>query len=47
LAEIKAQYNVNPTEDWRPVCQNYHAMIHKNNPPFSIEELEKIMQQNT
>jgi 5-methylcytosine-specific restriction protein A len=47
LAEIKAQYKVNPTEDLKPVCPNCHAMIHKNDPPFSIEELQKIMQKNT
>ena len=26
-------------EDLRPVCPNCHAMIHRKNPPFTIEEI--------
>jgi hypothetical protein len=31
---------VDPINDLRPVCPNCHAMLHKKNPPYSIEELK-------
>ncbi|MBL7976079.1 MAG: HNH endonuclease [Candidatus Kapabacteria bacterium] len=40
VANVKQEYNVNPIEDLRPVCPNCHAMLHKDNPPLSIEELK-------
>lgn len=46
LSEIKAQYKVNPTEDLSPVCPNCHAMLHKRQPPFLIEELRQVIAQN-
>ncbi|WP_318444193.1 HNH endonuclease [Photobacterium leiognathi] len=41
LAEVGKEYKVNPEEDLRPVCPNCHAMLHKEKPPLSIEELKK------
>lgn len=35
-------YKVDPQTDLRPVCPNCHAMIHKRNPPFSIDEMREI-----
>lgn len=46
LSEIKAQYEVNPIEDLRPVCPNCHAMLHKRKPPLSIIELRQIIAEN-
>lgn len=43
ISEIKKEYCVNPIEDLRPVCPNCHAMIHRKNPPFTIEEIKKIL----
>lgn len=40
VAGIKQEYKVNPIEDLRPVCPNCHAMLHKDNPPLTIEELK-------
>jgi 5-methylcytosine-specific restriction protein A len=42
LASLKKEYEVDPIEDLRPVCPNYHAMLHKRNPPFEIEQLQEI-----
>jgi len=39
ISEIKQEYRVNPIDDLRPVCPNCHAMIHRKNPPFTIEEI--------
>jgi len=43
LSEIKEEYKINPIDDLCPVCPNCHAMIHKRNPPYSIDELKKII----
>ncbi|MBP9616309.1 MAG: HNH endonuclease [Aliarcobacter sp.] len=42
LTEIKKEYKINPIEDLRPVCLNCHAMIHKKNSAYSIDELKKV-----
>ena len=41
---IAENYEVNPIKDLRPVCPNCHAMLHKNKPAYSIEELIKIIE---
>jgi 5-methylcytosine-specific restriction endonuclease McrA len=44
LSEIDREYEVNPITDLRPVCPNCHVVIHKRNPPFSIEEVKAMLQ---
>lgn len=43
LAELGKTYAVDPITDLRPVCPNCHAMIHRRNPPFTVEEMQQIM----
>ena len=43
LAEIGEQYEVDPITDLRPVCPNCHAIIHRRNPPCSIEEVQAML----
>lgn len=43
LSTIKKEYQVNPIQDLRPVCPNCHSMLHKQNPPLTIEELRDIL----
>ena len=43
LADIGRQYIVDPIADLRPVCPNCHAVIHSNNPPFSVDEVASMM----
>jgi hypothetical protein len=45
LSEIGGKYQVNPTEDLRPVCPNCHAVLHRRVPAFSIEEVQTLIQQ--
>lgn len=33
-------YKVDPYKDLIPVCPNCHAMLHRKDPPFTIEELK-------
>lgn len=42
LPDIGEEYEVDPIIDLRPVCPNCHAMLHKKQPPYSIEELKSI-----
>ncbi len=39
LHEIGESYSIDPIKDLRPVCPNCHVVIHRRNPPYSIEEV--------
>lgn len=39
IASIGEAYVLDPIRDLRPVCPNCHAMLHRTDPPLSIEEL--------
>jgi 5-methylcytosine-specific restriction protein A len=43
LREIGESYKLNPVDDLRPVCPNCHAMLHRTDPPCSIEELQAMV----
>jgi putative restriction endonuclease len=43
LSEIDGEYVVDPVADLRPVCPNCHAVIHRRNPPFGIEEVRAFL----
>lgn len=40
ISTIKETYRINPITDLVPVCPNCHSMLHKSNPPYSVEELK-------
>jgi len=43
ISEVGEKYEVDPINDLRPVCPNCYAMLHKKNPPYSIEQLQQII----
>jgi hypothetical protein len=43
LAEVIAEYELNPIRDLRPVCPNCHAMTHRRKPAYTIEELKGLL----
>lgn len=46
LVQVKdrtGEYFVDPINDLKPVCPNCHAMLHKKDPPYSIEEMREII----
>lgn len=43
LSEIRQGYEVDPINDLNPVCPNCHAMLHKKNPPYTIDELKLFL----
>jgi 5-methylcytosine-specific restriction protein A len=34
---------LNPTKDLIPLCPNCHVIVHRSEPPISIEELKTIL----
>lgn len=46
ISEIKEKYLIDPVKDLRPVCANCHAMIHRKNPPFTIDEIKTMIEKN-
>lgn len=44
LSDIGQSYDVDPIKDLRPVCPNCHAMLHKKNPPYTIDEMKLNIQ---
>jgi len=43
ISTMGDSYQIDPIKDLRPVCPNCHAMLHKKNPPLTIEELKNIL----
>ncbi|MCP9496543.1 MAG: HNH endonuclease [Pyrinomonadaceae bacterium MAG19_C2-C3] len=43
LSEIGEEYEIDPISDLRPVCANCHAVIHRRNPPFTIDEVKAML----
>ena len=43
LSDIPGEHPVDPIKDLIPLCPNCHRMTHKRKPPYSIEELRKII----
>ncbi|ASV72835.1 hypothetical protein THTE_0233 [Thermogutta terrifontis] len=42
---IGKRYRLNPKRDLRPVYANCHAMIHRRDPPYTIDKLKDIFKQ--
>lgn len=44
LAALKGKsQKVDPIKDLRPVCPNCHEMLHRNDPPYTIDQLKQII----
>lgn len=46
IASIGKEYIVDAKNDLRPVCPNCHAVIHRRNPPYSIDEIKSMINDN-
>ena len=42
VSELGDGYQVDPIADLVPLCPNCHIMIHRSDPPFSVDELKDI-----
>jgi len=47
LCTVDREYQVDPIDDLRPVCPNCHAMLHRSEPPMSIEDLRSSIRTTT
>jgi hypothetical protein len=47
LSSIGVQYTIDPVKDLRPVCPNCHAVLHRREPPYSLDEVRILMQRST
>src|SRR5262249_52361599 len=45
LSAIGQEYEVDPVADLRPVCPNCHAVIHSRKPPYSMEEVRRMLRE--
>ena len=43
IADMDDNYVVKPIKELFPVCPNCHAMLHRKNPPYSIDELKELI----
>lgn len=43
LGTLKATYKPDPIQDLVPVCPNCHAMLHRQNPPYDIPQLQAML----
>lgn len=43
VSETIKEYKIDPERDLRPVCPNCHAMLHRSNPPYTVEELKEAL----
>lgn len=44
ISSIGKEYQLDVEKDLAPVCPNCHYMLHRKNPPYTIEELQRMMQ---
>jgi hypothetical protein len=44
LSTVGADYQVDPVRDLRPVCPNCHAVLHRREPPYSLEDISRFLQ---
>ncbi len=45
ISTIGKEYELNVDTDLVPVCPNCHYMLHRKDPPYTIEELKRIIQE--
>jgi 5-methylcytosine-specific restriction enzyme A len=43
IASYGGTHQIDPVMDLRPVCANCHRVIHRNNPPLGVDELQDIL----
>ena len=47
IAKIGHQYKLDPITDLQPVCPNCHAIIHRRNPPYTINDVRGMIRNAT
>ena len=47
ISSIGKEYELDVDKDLVPVCPNCHYMLHRKDPPYTIEELKSMLQNKT
>lgn len=45
ISSIGESYQINPATDLVPVCPNCHNMLHRREPPYTIEEMKALLKE--
>lgn len=43
ISTLGADYQINPIQDLRPVCPNCHAVLHRRDPPYEMDEVRRFL----
>ncbi len=43
LSSLGTEHEVDPSRDLRPVCPNCHAVLHRREPPYSLDEVRQFL----
>ncbi|PME31440.1 hypothetical protein BCV39_22370 [Vibrio sp. 10N.286.55.E10] len=43
ISEIGVDYQIDPIADLVPLCPNCHRVVHKRNPPYTVEEVRSAL----
>ena len=46
VSQLGAGYMIDPRRDLVPLCPNCHAVVHRRTPPFSVNELQLLLNQD-
>ena len=46
LGRLKSSYRLDPVRDLVPLCPNCHAMLHRRDPPYDVEQLRRRLQED-
>lgn len=47
LAQMTPDYHINPITDLVPLCSNCHSMVHRSNPPYSIDQIHQLIKESS
>jgi 5-methylcytosine-specific restriction protein A len=43
VSQLSSDYRINPEKDLVPLCPNCHRVVHRRNPPLTVEELREVL----
>lgn len=44
VSRLQSDYVIDPRKDLVPLCPNCHAVAHRRNPPFTVNEIKRLLQ---
>ena len=47
VSQLGAGYRIDPAKDLVPLCPNCHSVTHRCSPPFSVEEIQSLIDRPT